>query len=119
MSEIIVPSQDEILEVAQDLCPLYEEYKSCADCDALIDIGDEPCLYKCMAQLMLSKNYRKQEWISVDERLPDPFHTVLVYDMHTECVRISLYKGTDEVWRNGRISHWMPFPEPPKIGGGE
>ena len=57
-------------------------------------------------------------WISVDERLPDPFKTVLVYDTHTECVRISLYRGTDEVWRNGRISHWMPFPEPPTMKGG-
>ena len=60
---------------------------------------------------------KKIKWISVEERLPKPFSTVLVYDTHTECVRISLYRGPDEVWRNGRITHWMPFPEPPKMKG--
>lgn len=59
------------------------------------------------------------EWISVDVRFPDLFNTVLVYDTHTECVRISLYRGPEEIWCNGRISHWMPFPEPPKMKGGE
>lgn len=70
-----------------------------------------------LAEALYNACYRKQEWISVDERLPERFKTVLVYDTHTESVRISLYRGTDEVWRNGRISHWMPFPEPPKLKG--
>ena len=57
--------EKQIEEMAQDLCPLYEEYKSCKTCDAVLDIGEKPCVYKCMAELITTKGYRKQsegEW---------------------------------------------------------
>lgn len=104
--------------VISDICPFYKEYGSCEQCNTALDVDDPPCYFECMANAIIDNNYRKQGWISVEERLPDPFHTVLVYDTHTECVRISLYRGPEEIWRNGRISHWMPFPEPPKMKGG-
>lgn len=52
--------EKQIEEMAQDLCPLYEEYKSCKTCDAVLDIGEKPCVYKCMAELITTKGYRKQ-----------------------------------------------------------
>jgi hypothetical protein len=94
----------------RDGCVFYR-YGECETCDTgnrILELNKK-----------ISRLKAKTKWISVDEKLPKPFSTVLVYDTHTECVRISLYRGTDEVWRSGRISHWMPFPEPPKMKGGE
>lgn len=56
----------QIEEIAKDLCPLYEKYKSCKTCDAVLGVGEEPCVYKCMAELITTKGYRKQsegEWL--------------------------------------------------------
>lgn len=51
--------EKQVEEMAKDLCPLYKEYKTCNTCDAVIDIGDEPCVYKVMAEMILAKGYRK------------------------------------------------------------
>ena len=63
--------------------------------------------------------WRKQEWISVDERLPDKEGTYLTYTdkdkmlMDIFCIYPS--HGT-EFWvgGNGKVTHWMPLPPPPK-----
>ena len=111
-------SKEQIEEMARIIgdCAQMRPFNNCDECR---EATGKYCSHIKLATKLYNAGYHKQsEWISVDDRLPDPFHTVLVYDTHTECVRISLYKGTDEVWRNGRISHWMPFPEPPKMKGG-
>ena len=103
--------EKQIEEMARTMCG--EKEHTCQECDSY------GCEFWIESSVLYNAGYRKQsEWISIDDRLPDLFHTVLVYDTHTECVRISLYRGTDEVFRNGRISHWMPFPEAPKMKGG-
>lgn len=51
--------EEQIEEIAKDLCPLYKEYEECNTCDAVLNIGDEPCVYKCMAEMILDKGYRK------------------------------------------------------------
>ena len=73
----------------------------------------------------------KQEWISVEERLPSedeqrdeygelvPF---LVCEKDTKYPYRAFYDGT--IWGDGLmkikgITHWMPLPEAPKKGGGE
>lgn len=67
--------------------------------------------------------YRKQEWISVDERLPDKEGTYLTYtdkgnvDLDIFCIYPS--HGT-KFWsseRRGKVTHWMPLPEAPKMKG--
>jgi hypothetical protein len=71
--------------------------------------------YEC-AEILYNADYRKQEWISVDERLPEPNTWVTVYNPKGEYTRID----TDEIvggnWvRNcGKVTHWMPLPKPPK-----
>lgn len=53
------------------------------------------------------------QWISVEDRLPEPNQKVLAYRADS--------KGTYEEYRlcfgwalKGAITHWMPLPEPPK-----
>lgn len=63
------------------------------------------------------------KWISVDERLPDEFSTILVARQHTGHVSMANYSTTKRFWvlAHGRlgteewveVTHWMPLPPPP------
>ena len=60
---------------------------------------------------------KKSEWISVDERLPDKYSSVLI--LCEGEMRID-YIDSYGSWHNNfqyRVDHWMPLPTPPKIGG--
>ena len=52
------------------------------------------------------------EWVSVEERLPEPTHCVLVYttDYSVEVDAI----GSDGEWMAYEVTHWMPLPVPPE-----
>ena len=75
------------------------------------------------AEALYNAGYRKQEWISVDERLPDKEGTYLTYTdkdrmlFDSFCIYPSI--GT-KFWigGNGKVTHWMPLPEAPKMKGG-
>ena len=76
----------------------------------------------------------KQEWISVEDRLPDVvvttnsyFETKTVLAWADDrcvfgCFKIYRYDNSfefygldeDETWCNYEVTHWMPLPEPPK-----
>lgn len=66
----------------------------------------------------------QSEWISVEERLPDPFVSVLGYcpdedplpTVH-ECY-LSGYGQwcSAQVYGMEKVTHWMPLPEPPEEG---
>ena len=51
------------------------------------------------------------EWVSVEERLPEPTHCVLVYttDYSVEVDAI----GSDGEWMAYEVTHWTPLPAPP------
>ena len=63
-------------------------------------------------------------WIPVDERLPEPFVSVLVY-MPDERPLLPVHEGflaRDGMWYANHfdrepmeITHWMPLPEPPEV----
>ena len=71
----------------------------------------------------MSTKHDKSEWISVEERLPPPFISVLVH-MPGERPLPTVHEGY--ITGNGKwyaahfpreadeITHWMPLPEPPK-----
>ena len=74
-------------------------------------------------------NYHKQEWISVDERLPEKSGDYLTY--HNGVISALMYSKRhklfnaedtlDEKFSKANcieVSHWMPLPEPPKMKGG-
>ena len=66
---------------------------------------------------------RVQEWISVDDRLPEPFVSVLV-NMPGEEPCPTVREGfisNDGIWQSamfrrepGEVTHWKPMPQPPK-----
>lgn len=78
-----------------------------------------------VAEHLYNKGYRKQEWISVDERLPKEFVSVLGYMTDAEdfpsvreCYmvgRVFFFPALNDVHP---VSHWMPLPEAPKMKGG-
>ena len=63
----------------------------------------------------------KQEWISVDERLPDGGGTYLTVDDEGYMIVATwheFYGWLLPVCRANPITHWMPIPEPPTMKGG-
>ena len=62
------------------------------------------------------------EWISVKDRLPEPFVSVLGYCPDEEPLPTvhEVYMNGFGQWRSaqvygmGNVTHWMPMPEPPK-----
>jgi hypothetical protein len=71
------------------------------------------------------------EWISVEERLPEVWKTVLTFQPTTTddkgIIQTCVYIGNPGRWRVAwnheflelPVTHWMPLPEPPKEGGNE
>jgi hypothetical protein len=65
------------------------------------------------------------KWISVKDRLPEPYEDVLVCmylpfrERNKQVVTLSYYLGDDEGYffeedTDSRVTHWMPLPEPPE-----
>ena len=83
-----------------------------------------------IAEHLYEQGYRKQEWISVEERLPIDSQTVLVVlnGKITGQTVIAMGSGCDGRWllmgtgntssEKYKITHWMPLPEAPKMKGG-
>lgn len=75
------------------------------------------CNYNCLsyekAEALYNAGYRKQEWTSVDERLPEANGACIVcrFDGY---VYKTFFSGTF----SKTITHWMPLPEAPKMKGG-
>ena len=76
-----------------------------------------------LAEALYNAGYRKQEWISVDDRLPEKEGVYLVHTTYniieTEVFYISKHDDISYWWDlDGMVTHWMPLPEPPKMKGG-
>lgn len=77
------------------------------------------------AKKLTEKGYTKQEWISVEDRLPDEDERVLVALTRSRSYTII---DTDRIsnkysykwvrWGND-VTHWMPLPPKPKMKGAE
>ena len=51
------------------------------------------------------------EWVSVEERLPEPTYCVLVYTTDYS-IEVDA-RGSDGEWMSHEVTHWMPLPTPP------
>lgn len=79
-------------------------------------------------------DYRKQEWISIDDELPEECKNVLCFE--GKKIVIAFMEKTedcgeyvpvfwdwiaydrDDTYDEVCATHWMPLPEPPKMKGG-
>ena len=70
---------------------------------------------------------RVPQWISINDRLPEPFTPVLVYrksfgtlPSYISIDKMVLWNDDTQVWTDeiktwkAVTTHWMPLPEPPK-----
>lgn len=82
--------------------------------------------------ISLARSTAQNEWISVEERLPETTTGVLCYYgfdcgggdlmMFTGVLSYFCYDANPH-WQHADtgliVTHWMPLPEPPKMKGGE
>lgn len=117
-------SKEKLIEIIADICPFYKEYGTCEQCNTDLDVDGEPCYWECMANAIINNGYRKQEWISVDERLPNEFVSVLGYMTDAgdfppvrECYLVGRAFFFPALNDKHPVSHWMPLPEAPTMKG--
>ena len=54
----------------------------------------------------------QNEWVSVEERLPEPTYCVLVYTTDYSIEVDAL--DSDGEWMSYEVTHWMSLPAPPE-----
>ena len=122
-------SKEQIEEMARIISNAIEE-KVCKKCEECkwhgYDKEAMDCTDLVCAEALHNAGYRKQEWISVEERLPteeeyrDEYGELiplLVCEKDTRYPYRAMYDGTE--WGDGLmkirgITHWMPLPAPPR-----
>ena len=73
---------------------------------------------------LLSHGVTVQEWISVKDKLPDYFTSVLVWCPGNKCI-YAAYRNARQEWYTfddtiaghvvvNMVTHWMPMPQPPE-----
>ena len=84
---------------------------------------------RCAETLYNDMNYRKQEWISVDERLPEEDDDYIVNLHYPHGINIATKRSyskkrkwygvsVNHWYTEVNVTHWMPLPEAPKMKGG-
>ena len=114
--------EKQIEEMAKDLCNStmcdLDTYNSCrrprGNCSRCQRVAED--LYNI--------DYRKQEWTSVDERLPESSDIECLLYLDNGQITIGWYHVSAGAFVEGGIAvinivtHWMPLPEAPKMKGG-
>ena len=116
----MIEKQQKILQMAKDICRVKlncnDVCKPVSACDALK-----------YAERAVEAGYSKQEWISVDERLPQVCGTYIccVKDKYGNTWTIPAdFSPEMKTWFGqfgevkNTVTHWMPLPEAPKMKGG-
>ena len=75
-----------------------------------------------VADHLISNGVTVQDWISVEDRLPEEKVNCIVHYRHAYCddddywaIGICFYDGEKfQINPAYKVTHWMPLPEPPK-----
>ena len=93
----------------------------CITCPAGKMIGN--CVHRLMADRLIAHGVTLQEWISVDDRLPEAGGYVVCIAKRNPFSRFMPMVARIEKngWANpiteqyiSEVTHWMPIPQPPK-----
>ena len=88
--------------------------------------GCDPMYYNvdalAIADYLLRNGVTVQEWISVDDRLPEEKVNCIVHYKHAYCdnddyweIGICFYDGEKfQIGLSYKVTHWQPMPQPPK-----
>lgn len=109
-----------IMECAHGHCLSECPYDSSDECvEDLLD--DALALIERLESERDAALAKVPRWISVEERLPEHEHEVLVYtDRYGGRTEFAYYVRHLEAWYQNccllipNVTHWMPLPEPPK-----
>ena len=82
--------------------------------------GEKP-IYE-FADCLLANGVTVQEWISVEDRLPEEKVNCIVHYKHAYCdyddywaIGFCFYDGEKfRIDLSYKVTHWMPLPQPPK-----
>ena len=117
------------MDVREKLIKLIKNGVPCPDgrdplgeyCDTCHYSESADCSNERLADYLISHGVTVQEWISVDERLPQNFVSVLGYMTDAgefppvrECYTVGnafFFPALDDVHP---VSHWCEMPQPPK-----
>lgn len=90
----------------------------------LLNIIIQPCQKTLgdIADYIISSGVTVQEWISVDDGLPEEKVKCIVHYKHAYCdnddywaIGICFYDGEKFLFDPAyKVTHWMPLPNPPK-----
>ena len=106
------------MDVKEKLVELLTEFYGCDPMYYDVDV-------LAIAQHLIAHGVTVQEWISVNDRLPEPFVSVLVHMPGEEpCPTVREgFISNDGIWQSamfrrepGEVTHWQPMPQPPKGG---
>ena len=102
--------QIEEMAIVINDCPFIQAPIGCDKHDGSAEI----------AKYLYNAGYRKQsEWISVEDRLPEKYNSVLIFcEDEIRVDYINLYGCWYENFLY-QVTHWMPLPEAPKMKGGK
>ena len=102
---------------------LVELLRNSPHLDTVKGYKGNDCTFEQGADWLIAHGVTVQEWVSVKDRLPEPFVPVLV-QMPGEEPFPTVREGfisNDGIWQSalfrrepGEVTHWQPMPQPPK-----
>lgn len=105
------------MDVREKLVELLKEIVAIQECG----FGDPRPTYETVASYLMSHGVTVQEWISVSERLPQNFVSVLGYMTDAgefppvrECYTVGNAFFFPALGDVHPVSHWCELPQPPK-----
>ena len=112
--------REKLVEIMEDL-GCNDEY--CKDCEFCNDI--DGCVHRqkeIIADRLIANGVTVQEWISVEDRLPERRDVVLCFLKFGEQRILQwdnvsswwLGYGHGDDWQKADVTNWMPLPEPPE-----
>ena len=101
---------------------LVELLHNCPNLDTIKGYKGRDCTFEQGADWLITRGVTVQEWISVDDRLPEEKVNCIVHYKHAYCenddywaIGICFYDGEKfQLHPAYKVTHWMPLPTPPK-----